>query len=321
MLVKMSANSSQESRKRQHPEPEDQSIKVLKSSEPLAALSARIQSSGRGDDASLGDVPTLLAGVGDHGNGQPETRRRKGGRKKVFKVQRVVQPSVPVVKLSPEVVGSIHSVLGVEGVICDDHGSLVVVPILHPHRYDKDMYAILQCRNNTGQETSPGSEVGCVFIGALTCQLEGYLDLGGVFRDGGHSVHVVLTLHKSEAVTWQVRIEVGKGVWYLPIKMDPLLDNVSVEDLEKMLLGMMPLVKLFLPHDSSCGATNSLPLEFWATDKICNSSFASDSNRSRNMPLVQRKKRGMEMALDQLVKTLHPSYSEEEQKEDSVRSL
>lgn len=307
--------SSQESRKREHPEPQDQCTKVRRSLEPLEVLlditCPLIQSTSA--EVSLVDeisapreeVPVL------HDTKQ-QVKRKKGGKQKVYKVvPPIVQRCAPVVKLSSHVLGSIYSVLGVDGIICDDHhGSVVVLPMLHPHQCDKDMYAILQSRNNTGQETVHEREVECAFIGALTCQLEGCLDLGGIFKDGGTSVRLVLILNKSEAMKWQVRIEVGEGTWLVPVKMDQRLDEVSFECLKQMLQGVTPLVKLFLPHDSSCGATKSLPLELWATDKICNSSYASDYNR--DVPMVRARKQVNEAAVHQLVKTLHPSYSMEE---------
>lgn len=321
----MDMNPNQDSsgsRKREHPEPEDHCTKLRRISEPLTALQdgpCQIQTSNIGASEANSSTPAAgdTLGVGNRGGQQVVKRRKKGKKVKVLvkAVKPKVQRSIPVVKLSPGVLSSIHSVLGVEETVCIDHGNQVVVPIFHPHRYDKDMYAILQSRNNTGQEDTMDGEAGCVFIGALSCQFEGYLDLGGIFRDGDTNIHLFLVMDKSEATKWQVRIEVGKGVWCVPVKMDPLLAEVSVEDLEGMLLGMAPHVRLFLPHDSSCGATNSLPLEFWATEKICNSSFASDYSYS-----VASAKR-VKPVLHRLVKTLHPSYSKEEQNKDAVQGL
>lgn len=212
--------------------------------------------------------------------------------------------------LAPAVLDSIFSASGVEleGGVRDGSDSMVV-PILHPHTTSNPhLDQILQTRNTTFGLS--GCVSGCVFIGALTCQLEGYLDLGGILRDGCHCVHLNLVLGKfgEEEVKWRVRLEVGDMAWYLPVNMDSLLAKVPIEDLEEMLTFTLPLVKLFLPHDSNGGAIKTLPLEFWATEKICNSDSPSDLNAKGHFYNKPR----MEQSVLLLVKLLHPGSLKEQ---------
>lgn len=320
LLPKMSS-----SRKRENPQPLDEflvALKLPKFYQPLPS-EASFQSESIASVPSLGEPPVPALPLSG-GIVTSETKHKRKGKwgGKPYKVRHPTAASekacTPVVELSSEVISSIYSVLGVEGITSSDHSSLVVIPVLHPHLFDKDMYAILRSRNNIGLAPDSGDvgEEGCVFIGALDCQLEGYLDLGGIFRDGRQSIGLVLILDKSsEDAKWQIKIEVGEAVWSIPVTMDPLLAKLSSQDIEQMFQGIMSVVKVFLPHDSRCGFTKSLPLEFWATDKICNSSLASDCNSK----LVKRQ--DLERAVHQLIHTLHPDYCSVEQWKTPVEGL
>ena len=316
-------------RKRENPQPLDQLVVSLKlpklprlqrnascENEPLDANCSARNTHSR----SLGEqlAPILPLEGDSQGTLNRETRKQKEGEGKdwVKKQQPLVQQplvlvSTSVVKLSSEVIGSIHSVLGVERG-CESHDVLVAVSVLHPHLNNQEANAILRSRNSTGRAASPDSDSnGCVFIGSLVCQLEGSLDMGGIFRDGCQNVQLALFLDKSSGgkTKWQLEIEVGRAAWYVPVKMDPLLTELSIDDTEQMLFSTAPLVKLFLPHDSHCGSMQSLPLEFWATSKICNPVSASHCDCK-----LPRGKRRQEMtrAMCQLVSMLHPCYSLEE---------
>lgn len=319
--IKMSMSSS---RKRENPQPLDEfivALKLPKFYQPLpneASFQSGVDISGvNGSNPSLGEPPVpVLPSSGGILNSETKQKRGKLGRgpckvgHPMPGTAAIEKLRTPVVKLSSEVIGSIYSVLGVEEIACDNQSSHVVIPILHPHLFDKDMYAIVRFRNNTGLLPDSGDvgeeEEGCVLIGAVSCQLRGNLDLGGIFRDGRQSVSLVLILDKSsQDANWQIRIKVGEAVWSIPVKMDPLLAKLSIQDAEQMFQGILPVVKVFVPHDSGCGSTQSLPLEFWATDKICNSSLSSDCNCK--LPF-RTKRQDAEKAVHQLVNTLHPDY-------------
>lgn len=332
--IMSSPNSSYRLRKRENPRPLDESAATTK----FTKLSGPLRNAPSENDANCSALSTQCSGS-SQSLGEPRaplkgdsqsilnrgTRKQKGrkGKKKQQPLVLVSTPKMPVVKLSSEVIGSIHSVLGVEGG-CEGaiQDSLVEVPVLHPHLSNQEVKAILRSRNNTGLIACPDLDdnKGCVFIGRLVCQLEGSLDMGGIFRDGCEGVQLALFLGKSSegAAKWQLQVEVGEAVWCVPVKMDRLLTELSIGDTEKMFSDIAPLVKLFLPHDSHCGSIESLPLEFWATSKICNPVSASD--RDCKLP-TGKKRQEIASAVYQLVSMLYPGYCFEELLKDPIEGM
>ena len=256
--------------------------KVQKPLHPLTSLSnASSQDVNNAEDAN-GE------GLGDGRENRQGRRGKRGKRPAPIKVRPSELVSAP--KLSPRVRASICSLLGeVEG--HDFVSTIGKESILHPHMYNKSVEGILRSRNamfgcasEMGRGVGPDSTGGgCVFIGMLSCRLSGCLDIGGLFRDCLHTVHFTLEVGEAaieeEKLKWQVRIQVDKEEWCLPIEMDPILANTPTGVLRQALTSPATMVRLFLPYDSSSGMiAETFSLEFWAMERVCISPGAGASD-------------------------------------------
>ena len=256
-------------------------------------------------------------------------RRKKGRRGKP--PPKAVGPEpipLPPVALSPEVLASIMCLSGVMWEEEQWHDA-VVTPILHPQlcRQRADISKIMQSRctgfrGGCGQQsvnTKESDHGKCMCIGTITCRLHGSLDLGGVFREGCQNVRLGLVVKMSSSregeVEWHIKLQVGVEVWCIPAMIDTSLAGTPFATLKQLFTATCSVVKLFLPLDNSCGHVDSLLLEFWATEKICNFSFPSDPTIKIPVVVGCVKERVVE-SIHLLVKTLYPEYlSQEEDKQ------
>lgn len=255
--------------------------------------------------------------TGDHGNQQ--VRRKKRKRTAVKPKLKVLEP-LPPVRLSPNVIASISSL---STPVQDGCGlGMSVISIFHPYMCNRvDLIKILKSRAATFEEVasgcvpedSPVEESGgrYVLIGTLQCELEGSLDLRGVFKDGCQSICLGLVLEKSEnkeKTRWLFKLSVCEEVWYLPVKMDSRLAIVPFDELERSFISTSSLLKLFLPHDMSDGSTATLQLEVWATERLSNCDVPSDANWKVQSGFRMTGKK-IEEAIYLFVRTLYPEYA------------
>ena len=240
-------------------------------------------------------------------------------RRRCKKIVKVVQESLPCNKLVPALIASVCSVS--RPIRNDVYCSF---PILHP--YMKSVYVddILQSKSDIiggGADGRGSSELealrsGSILIGVLVCELfEGKLELGGIFRNGRHSLQFNLATCKLEndvPRTWVIKLEVGEVKRYLPVKMDPRLANIPLMELEDLLGRISQRVKLFLADDST-SQVSSLCLELWAIDQLCK--FDSPSEPSGKMR-CWRSLGSLGTYIVSLVKLLYPEWTEKEQQND-----
>ncbi len=225
----------------------------------------------------------------------------------------------PSLGLSGELQASLASV---SSPVVYEHQRPISFHILHPYlRYVEVLKEILESRAETGESQcvqlngsgrtlasgggGGGRKRSCVCVGSLTFGLKGCLDMGRVFREGSHTLILafveVKTGWQSE---WMIQLKLRGGVWFLPITAGPCIS----QSLFEVFASPACLMRFFLPQSGSNeGVVDSLEIELWATEKICN----FDDPSSPNHKLVNGKKESIHWVL----KTLCPKFSLEEEEE------